>query len=333
MVRLLPFLRMLRTLLLIACVYPALAPAAAPFAPLTVRNLTPVTLLYGIPGARGASIAEPGTEYSFNLEHGSNFTSDRRFVSTVFFDGETTVANYEIRRRWGDAWEWGIGIPLVAHTNGFLDDTIDGFHELFDLPDGGRTVAPTDRLDYLVQLDGEIYANFQDSRTNLGDLRAWLGRQLWSSDTDAMALRAQIKLPTGSVEDLSGSEALDIAVWLEYARRIGATPLTLHLMGGGSFLGEGDLAPRLQEDWVWFGQVALEYRLSPRWQLHAQLARQTRIIDSPIKQAQGAAVQGSMGLRVRATKKLDLDFAFVEDIRSRSSADVVFQIRLTTRFP
>ncbi len=132
----------------------AVQPAAAGGAtnPLVVRNITPVAHLYGIPAALGSRIwrgedggsssAFAGLEYSINLEHASSFTSVRTATSSVFFDGETTVANYSLRGTLanpfaassrGDAaepraLEWGLALPLVLHSGGYLDNVIDEFH-------------------------------------------------------------------------------------------------------------------------------------------------------------------------------------------------------------
>lgn len=312
-------------------------------APLQVRNITPVAHLYGLPAALGSRVwsstdaSDKQYEYALNIEHASVFTTGRGPGVSVFLDGETTVANYSLRGGFTDqrerAWEWGIAAPIVLHSGGIFDNYIDEFHQLFGFRDGGRSIARRDRIDYLVQVDGEIYANFQDSKTRIGDVRGWLGYQLSDSVQRSLAVRAQLKLPTGSVASLSGSGATDLALGLEYGEHalLANYGIGLHLSIGAAYLGEGDLAPSRQNHWVGFGQFGFYYQFSPRVQLHAQLAGQTEIIDSSVKQVQGAAVQGTLGARVLVGERLYVDLGLVEDIRTRSSADVVFNLRLAAQ--
>ena len=332
-------------LVLLAWVCQTPTAAAQASGPLLVRNITPVAHLYGVPAALGGRLwrtAEDARfEYSLNLEHASSFTNARRLNSAVFFDGETTVATYLVRGGFGESgaarhtgrWEWGVALPLVMHSGGFLDGLIDEFHETFGLRDGGRPIAERNRIDYLVQLDGEIYANFQDSKSRIGDVRAWLGYQWLDSPQRSLALRSQLKLPTGSVASLSGSGAADLAAWLEHTEHtvLGNDKVGMNLMLGAVYLGEGDLAPRWQQDAALFAQFGLYYQYN-RWvQLHAQIAGQTQLIDSDILQAQGPAVQGTLGGRVQVNSRVFVDLGLVEDLRTKSSADVVFHLRLSAQ--
>ena len=235
-----------------------LAASATGIGPLQVRNITPVAHLYGVPAALGSRVWQPGAgeeqrlEYALNIEHASVFTTGRAPGTSVFFDGETTVASYSLRGAFTDrhkrAWEWGAAVPVVLHSGGVFDNTIEQFHDLFGFRDGGRSIAKRNRIDYLVQIDGEIYANFQDSKTRIGDVRGWLGYQWFDTPQRSLAARAQLKLPTGSVASLSGSGATDLAVGLEYGEHslLAAYGVGLHLSLGVAYLGEGDLAPARQ---------------------------------------------------------------------------------------
>ena len=335
--------------LALSLVVPA-AIAAQSSGPLLVRNITPVAHLYGVPAALGSRVWRAdssgergrlkGLEYGVNLEHASSFTSVRTARSSVFFDGETTVASYSLRGALTPVFggkdrylEWGLALPLVMHSGGFLDGAIDEFHETFDFRDGGRSIAPRNQIDYLVQIDGEVYANFQDSKTRVGDARAWLGYQLFDDAQRSLAVRTQLKLPTGSVRSLSGSGAADLATWLEYGEHslLDQFGVGVNIMLGAAYLGKGDLAPNRQESAVGFAQLGLYYQYNAWLQLHAQLAGQTKIIDSQLLQAQGAAVQVTIGGRMRLRERLWMDLGLVEDIRTKSSADVVFHLRLSAQ--
>ena len=90
----------------------------------------------------GAEILDMGTELTLNIEHSNNFTSESRGNTFAFFDGETSVLSYGLRRAFTADFEWGVELPFVVHTGGVLDAFIDEFHEVFGFKDSGRSIAP-----------------------------------------------------------------------------------------------------------------------------------------------------------------------------------------------
>ena len=300
-----------------------------------VRNVNPIVQLYGMPRPVGAEVLRPGaTEVTFNLEIANNFQSDDRLDTFVFLDGETYVASHRIRGAFNDRWEWGFEIPYIAHTGGALDNLVDEFHEVFGLSDGGRSLAPRGRLDYLVRADGVVYADFSDSVQSLGDVRGFVGYQVFKQPRQKLALRSQIKVPTGKVEDLSGSEGTDVSLWAEYQYDVFSSWLdfTVTLSGGISYLGEGELIPQEQVSWLGFGHLGVQIPLHPRIEFHAQLDAHTDVLDTGNPLIAEAGVLGTLGGRIGITQKLWLDLAVIEDLDNKSASDVVFQILLGARF-
>ncbi len=302
--------------------------------PLRVRNVSPIVQLYGMPRMVGASVLDVGTEVTFNVEIANNFQSENRQGTFVFLDGETYMASHRIRGVLNERWEWGAEIPYVAHTGGSLDGLVDEFHELFGLPDGERSLAPRGRLDYLVRSNGVVYADFNDSVQSLGDVRGFLGYQLFEQPGQAFAVRGQIKIPTGRVEDLSGSEGTDISLWGEYQHDVVSFPLdfSLTLSGGISYLGEGELIPDEQVSWMWFGHLGVQIPLHPRVEFHAQLDAHTDVLETGNPLIADGGILGTLGGRIGITERMWLDLAIIEDLENQSASDVVFQILLGARF-
>ncbi|XOV84523.1 MAG: DUF3187 family protein [bacterium] len=302
--------------------------------PLRVRNLSPVVQLYGMPRATGARTLTDTLELSVNIEAANNFQSERRDQTFVFFDGESVLSSLRVRGGLGERWEWGVELPYMAHTGGAFDGVVDEFHELFGLPDGNRSLAPRGRLGYLVSAHGVVYADFSDSVTSYGDLRGFVGLQLMDRPGQALALRSQIKFPTGKVEDLSGSEGMDVSVWGEYEIDLISALLDvrLTLAGGVSYLGQGELLPEAQVSWLGFGHVGLQIPLHPRIEFLAQLDAHTDVIESGNPLIADGGVLGTIGGRFGLTDRLWLDLAIIEDLQNESASDVVFQILLGTQF-
>ena len=305
-----------------------------PDGPLRVRSLSPVVQLYGLPRMNGARVLRDNTEVTFNVEAANNFQSDNRLGTFAFFDGESMVSSLRVRGGWGNGLDWGVEIPYVVHTGGALDGVVDEFHEVFGLPDGERSLAPRGRLDYLIRSDGVVYADFDDSARSLGDVRAFLGYQIFDKPKHAFALRSQIKFPTGRVEDLSGSEAMDASLWGEYEYDVVSSILDfkLTLSSGVSYLGRGELIPQDQMSWLGFGHVGLHIPLHPRVEIIAQLDAHTKIFRTGNPLIGAGGILGTIGGRVGLTERLWMDLAIIEDLDSESASDVVFQFLFGTRF-
>lgn len=302
--------------------------------PLRVRNVSPVVQLYGIPRVVGGRTLRDTLEMSLNIEAANNFQSDRRAETFAFFDGESALSSLRIRGGIGERWEWGVELPYMAHTGGAFDGVVDEFHELFGLPDGERSLASRGRLDYFISSEGVVYADFSDSVKSYGDVRGFVGLQLLDKPGQAFALRSQVKFPTGKVEDLSGSEAMDVSLWGEYEIDLVSALLDvrLTLSGGVSYLGEGKLLPREQVTWLGFGHVGLQIPLHPRIEFLAQLDAHSEVIESGNPLVADGGVLGTIGGRFGLTERLWLDLAIIEDLKNESASDVVFQILLGTRF-
>ena len=320
------------TCLLVCCQGAGAAQAPGFDGPLRVRNVSPVMQLYGTPRMSGARVLRDGWETTFGFEVGNIFHSEDRAGTFAFFDGETYVASYRLRGHLRGPLEWGIELPYVAHTGGGLDAIIDEFHEAFGLPDGMRDVASRDQLDFLIESDGVVYADFTDSKRALGDVRLFGGVQLIDEPDTALALRGLIKLPTGELTDLSGSEATDVSVWLEAQRDFAfAWPLSLTLGAGTAYLGRGELIPHRQRRWVAVGHLGLHWRISERILLQGQLDAHDQVIDTGNPLVADTGILGTLGARVDVTPRLWMDLGLIEDLDAKSGSDVVFQLLLGAR--
>lgn len=299
-----------------------------------VRPLSPLMQIYGIPRSIGARVANGFTESTFNLEISNNFQSAYRDGTYAFFDGETWVNSYRFRSGLRDDMEWGFELPYVVHTNGNMDSIVDEFHELFGLPDGQRSIAPRNRLDYLIRSGGEVYADFSDGQRGIGDVRGYLGYQVFANPTQAFAIRTQLKIPTGDARKLTGSEAVDLAVWGEFERvlQLKDYQFNLSLSGGVTYLGEGEIMPQDQESWVGFGHLGLQMPIGERFAFYAQVDARSTVLETANPLLGQGGVLGTLGGRIGLTKRYWVDLSLIEDLADETAADVVFQILVGTKF-
>ena len=323
-------MKWLSLVVVLAIVSPAALAADGPF---RVRNLAPASHIFGLPRVMGGEVLGDGAEVTFNTEIANNFTSAINDKNFGFFDGETTVFSLGYRRAVGDRFEWGVEVPYVNHSGGFLDGAIDGFHDLFDMQDGGRERARRYKIDYAITYNGRAEVNFQDSKAGLGDVRASVGYQLFRDIDRGITVRGQLKAPTGDADDLTGSGAWDAAGWLELTDRrlMKGWGVELTLAGGLTYLGEGDIASDAQEDVAAFGHLGMGYRLGRRLSFRAQMDGHSKLIDTGVDQVAAEALQGTLGARWHITNKAWTDFTIIEDLTGDSTSDVVFQILIGAR--
>lgn len=310
------------------------AALAAAADPLRVRNLAPASFLYGLPAPQGRALAAGERQLTLHVEHANNFTARRTGALDVYLDGSTTVASLAYRQGLGERWEWGLEVPHVHHGGGFTDGFIDDFHDLFGFPDGGRDAAPRHRLDYRISAAGAPLVDIGSRQRGIGDVRLWGGYRLAvGGDRDA-AVRALVKLPSGDVDDLTGSGAADAALWVELADRawLAALGTTVTMMAGVTAPGDGDLLRARQRDLVASAHLGLHRPVGERLVLRAQLDGHSEVLDTGIRALGGAALQGTLGATVLLARSWRLDLALSEDVVTKSAPDVVFLASLSRRW-
>jgi hypothetical protein len=302
-------------------------------APLAVTNVGPLAGLYGLPRVRGAAVSEHDGEWMLRTEIANNFTASTRPQIAVAFDGETRVVAVGFRRGIGSRWDAGLEIPYVEHSGGVTDALVEGFHDLFGMPQADRDEVSRNRLDYRLIYQGRSLIDVDATTRSLGDSRLWGGWQAYRSSDRSLALRGQLKLPTGQTDRLSGSEGTDASLWVEYAdaqllERMG---LQLSLMGGVTLLGSGELLPAAQETVAFSGHVGLQYPMTRRLALLAQLDGHSRLIDSGLDKAGGEGLIGTFGMRLQWSAATQVELALAEDLRTTTAPDVTFQLVLAVR--
>ena len=302
--------------------------------PLQVRNLSPITQLYGIPRVVGARVQKGGIETSLSVEIANNFVFSETQETVANFDGETQVVSFRIRGGTGGRFDWGAEIPYVMNSGGELDMFIDQFHELFGFSTGDRLTMPRNQTTFNVSQNGIDEVNLESAAQGIGDMRLHTGYSLFALHDRALALRAELKLPTGDVESLTGSEATDFSLWAEYERRValGSQPVHMSFALGASFLGEGEFLSEDQNRVIGLGHFGLQFPVCQRWLFKAQLDGHTDVFDNPNGVIGGGGLLGTLGGRVNLTKKFWVDASVIEDLASSSAADVVFQLSLGADF-
>ncbi|HSH43882.1 MAG TPA: DUF3187 family protein [Arenicellales bacterium] len=306
-------------------------PAKAAFPrPLPVGNQSPVMSLFGIPKAQSATLPARGElHWDATVEQTSHFQASEAGGESIVLDGETTRVSIQGRYGIGDNWSVGVEVPWVRHGPGFLDHFIVEWHDTWGFPQNGRDRAAEDALVYRYTRDGETRFNIESATGGLGDMIVSAQRELWRGQRSAGVLHAQLKLPTGDPDNLSGSGAADAAAGFELSRRWHDDWHSM-FRAGAAYLGEGDVLPDLQRRQAIYGGLDLTWRplgaLSFRVQYDAHTSPYG---DSELGELSRWSGMLSTGGTWHIGPTLALDLAVVENVpNSRAVSDVSFQVRL-----
>lgn len=319
--------RVIRVLLAGMLVAPAASAGDA--TPLAFSNQAPLARMYGVPTPQPARLLAPSTsQWLLTSTLANTFSKESATDEAIFLDGESE----ELRLQWrrgltlgGQALELSAALPWVHHGGGILDHSIIEFHDLFGLPQGNRTRFDSDQLRY-AYVDGDRRYEFEQSGGAFGDLQLGVGMALAQSAEHALSARLHVKLPTGDVDRLAGSDATDVSVALHFA----------HALWGGEFdaaagvvaLGDGKILAHKQRDAAGFAHAAWSWPWSNTLDLVAQLGANTAFYEDTNLTELGEAVYLGVGARYRASPAWAVEFGVIEDILVNSTPDVGFQLAL-----
>lgn len=184
--------------------------------PLRTRNLSPMVAVFGLPTWE-TGLEAHSSEFAIVAEMASHYRLSGRGEEQLILDGETWRTSFLYKRSLAEHWTIGVELPLIRHSGGELDDVIDGWHALFNLPDGNRNRFPEDRFDFRYNDRGENAFTLSDPSSGIGDTQISLARMIGGDS--GVLLRAIVNLPTGDADVLAGSGATDLSITV-FRRRL-----------------------------------------------------------------------------------------------------------------
>lgn len=218
------------------------------------------------------------------LEVQGTYTSiyevDKEPGERVGMDGE--YGRLTVRGRWGlgGVADVEVELPVQYATSGFLDEVVNAFHDLFNLPVGGRNNAEDDQYEMRLRRQGQTVWSLEEDSLSLGDVPVIYTHVLREEDVDgpALAWRGGVELPLGNEGNGVGSGGLDWGLGLLGERNLGRWTLTgavdvLFADTPDSY----DGAPTSFRD-----QLCLQFGTEYRWNDHMSLLLQLVWVSTPV---------------------------------------------------
>lgn len=291
-----------------------------------LRNHNPFVQVFGLPPFATTRLVAPGT---WSLEASCDIANDSDDRQTreegILIDGETRIVALSLRRRVARRVELGLYLPLVSHSGGFLDATIESWHSLLGLSNATRDKAQN-QLHYRYERAGLALFDMTSAASGIGDVQVAAAVPLGN-----LVLRGAVKLPTGDPDRLLGSGAADVSLgaYMSHTTRLFDRELQVSGFGGALALGNGDVLPGLQRSVVPYGGLALRWRMSERLAVTTQWYLQGAWFDSVLDEIGGETVQLGVGLDYRPARGgFALRAAVVEDIAARAAPDFALHLSL-----
>jgi Protein of unknown function (DUF3187) len=307
--------------------------------PFKTKNQSPIVQVYGLPTPGNAILLSQGQkQFSVMLDYASNYVEDAKARERMVLDGET--ARITLNGRYGLATgvECGAEIPYVINGGGFLDGVIINYHDFFGFPQGGRGQAPRNRLLYLYSRDGQEKMRIDNSSNGMGDISLIAGLQFYHDGKEyprAVALRTNLKLPTGNSGQLHGSGSTDLAISLTASSDHKLTTGHWTMFGDVGIMGmtDGKVIEEQQRNLVGFGSVGAGWDPLSWIAFKIQLDAHTPFYEnSKLEELNGNAIQLVIGGTVSLSKHTTLDIGVAEDLIVDTSPDVSFHLDLRTQF-
>jgi hypothetical protein len=312
---------------------PALADSAPPAsfaavpvgAPLVVRDQNPLI--------RGAYLPLPvapfdadGWSVQATLNWSNTVNAGLRANESFLVDAESLELGLVLLGRVGE-WRVRAGVPVTYRDAGVLDGFIDGWHDLFGLPEGIRPQRPKDAYAVFYERLGTVEVD-APSGTALGDVQLEAGRVLRASERGELSAWVGVELPTGRRSRLTGNGGVDASAWLAGRRQL--SPLVAVTGQIGAVALGGDEPVPLRSTGA-FGTVTLGWQVLPSFEAIAQLDAHSALADDSSLRFLQAATLLTLGGRIRAASGWSFEAGVTEDIAVDRSPDVTFHFGLTFR--
>lgn len=309
-----------------------------------------LSALIGIPQARffepdkrsGASLtrvaSSPTVAISLQSDYSNIFAGGVRDDEFILLDGETARNTVAIVSRIGHCLQIAADLKQVSHHNGSLDSAIEKWHEFFQLPGAQRNQTERDRLFFSYQSD-DVSLTLDTATRHVGDTVVQFayhsdcgirGRQLPGALWFAGA-----NLPSGNLEDLSGSGEMNVFFGLQSHDYTMPSQLSAGARLGLLLPGEVEGLPEVSS-LIAFGNIGLQWQpllLSRhRMQLVLQLDLHSPLFKSVLRELGNYTVQLAIGGKWNPSASHQLSAAFLEDLAIDTTPDLVFHLQYRFAF-
>ena len=271
------------------------------------------------------------TQWSATLDVTNTLNAELNSSENLYIDFEA----YNLRFAWlyglNENWALRIELPLIHYGGGFLDNTIDSWHEFFGLPRASRPNVTDNQFRIYYARNGQPLINLNAAHSGIGDIQLALGRNILKNQNSTLSGWVSIDLPTGEQARLTGNDSSDLSLWLAGDHHFNPD-WSVDTNIGILFPGEKRIATLPVESQVYFAYAGIQWQAHEVFDLRFQLNGHSRFYSDSQLLLLGSAYSMVLGVRIHTSECSDLDLAFSEDIKVGATPDVSFLLSWNSRF-
>ena len=303
--------------------------AAQPF---LTQDQNPFSLIHGLPQAVAAQLPEAdAAQWSLTLDVTNTLNYEANSSETISMDFES----YHLRFTWlhglNEDWALKVDIPLIYYGEGFLDNTIDNWHDFFHLPRADRPNVADNQFHIFYEKNGQTLINLDTANSGLADIQIALGRNIIQKQDSVLSLWVSADLPTGDPSSLSGNDSSDLSLWLAGDYRFNPK-WSIDANVGVLFPGKNQISALPIEDRVLFAYMGVQWQAHENFDLRMQINGHSQFYSDSQLLLLGPAYNLVLGGRIHVSACSDMDLAFSEDIQVGRTPDVSFLLSWKSRF-
>ena len=284
-----------------------------------VLDENPLVRAFYVPLPADDRLAD-GAVYSADLSISNTLNVEERAGESLFVDGESDTLRLSYGNSLRGDWRYRLTLPIVRDSGGFLDTTVDTYHQIFGFDRGNRPYYPKNQLDYAYS--GRGHVDVSHDQTDIGDIAAELGWYAVEDSGKTLSLWSGVTAPTGSVSKLTGDGAWNGAWWAHGALTWSRWQLAGEL-GVAQPFGD-EIFDGFAHKTSVFGRAAVTRSVGSHWSLRVQLdAQSARVNDSQLRLL-GPSLQVDVGAVRRIGKRWRIEMGFQEDAAVNTAPDITF---------
>lgn len=310
---------------------------AQQLSPAKTKNMNPFIVGYGavVPDSP-YQLPQDDWSTDVKLELANNSITADTANENITIDGETYLADINLRYGFTDNVEALVAIPLIYHSSGFLDQVIKSWHDIWGMSNDRRDVFPNNQLQYKYTKDGNTLVNINSGTGGLGDMVLgvkYSNRKL-RRDSTTTAFRLDIKLPTGDADKLTGSGATDVSLSLHAANISLLNHINTTVYGGAGLviLGKGEILPEIQREYVGNAYIGASWQAKPRLAFIAQLNFQSSYYKSDLNQLGDDSFQLYLNAAYTSRDNTSYEFGFGENLATDTTPDFLLYFSITKSY-
>lgn len=291
---------------------------------LNTRNQNPMLQAYYLPTIDMQKTS--GWHMVHSLFITNTFQKEKTSTEKLRIDVENYRYDFSLAYQSED-WRIQTTLPFIANDGGSLDHLIEEWHDIFGLPQGGRTSNPDDQINMLYTRNGKTVFEHNSADSDIGDISVAFNYRLEHTEKSTTELGIGMELPTGSIDSNSGNETIDSAIWLSNSRKL-TDSTTFYGLFGVSLIGKGGQLEDHLQDLVWLAQLGAEHDFYPDITGILQFDFHTKTLKNTDLDAFGNSLQAQLGLQFKSwLAEYHVDLFFSEDIMVESAPDITFGLR------